>query len=209
MAFNGIQGISARGVRKINEHTVQEGRALIITEENEDFYSWEDIPNGSLKVSGTTGLIMVKIAGQSNWIPSNIKLDIARDSSGNILDINGNVVTDPAYLSLLENAISQTGSTISIAKDAIIVRENFTIIDVNVSKEQFSYEDENGNRYFGKKSEQGFWFELKKGHYPPGRNMLDVIIDDCLYRAAASGGVIEVSETRFIIPEELINGMEL
>jgi len=209
LALDNIQGVIARGVRKVNEQIVQEGRALIITEENESQYSWEDIPNGSLKVNGTTGLIMVKLAGQSNWIPSNIRLDVARDPEGNILDINGNKITDSKYLELVERAISQGGHTISIAKDAIIVRENFTIIDANISDKQFSYEDENGNRYFGTRSPEGFWFELKKGHYPPGRNMLDIIIDDCLYRSAASGGVIEVSESKFIIPEELINGMEL
>ena len=96
-----------RGVRKINEHTVQEGRALIITEENEDQYSWADIPNGSLKVSGTSGLIMVKLAGQSNWVPSNVRLDVARDSNGNIQDINGNVVTNADYVSMIEAAMEK------------------------------------------------------------------------------------------------------
>lgn len=209
MALDNIQGVVSRGVRKVNEQVVQEGRALIITEENEDQYSWEDIPNGSLKVNGTTGLIMVKLAGQSNWIPSNIRLDIARDPEGNILDINGNRITDPKYLELVNTAISQGGHTISIARDAIVVRENFTIIDANVPGGQFSYEDEQGNRYFGTRNTEGFWFELKKGHYCPGRNMLDIIIDDCLYRSAASGGVVEISESQFIMPEELINGMEL
>lgn len=203
------QNVTARGVRKINEQTVQKGRALIITEEDEDLYSWKDIPNGSLKVNGTTGLIMVKLAGQSSWVPSNVKLDIVRDIQGNILDINGNQVTDPAYLQIIENVISQGGHTLSIAKDATLIRENFTIHSTIAGNGQFSYEDEVGVRYFGKKDSHGYWFELKKGHYAPGRNMLDVIIDDCLFRSAASGGIIEVSETTFIMPEELVDGMEL
>lgn len=203
------QNVAARGVRKINEQTVQEGRALIITEENENLYSWEDIPVGSLRVNGTTGLIMVKLKGQSDWVPCNIKLDIKRDFEGNVLDINGNMVTDPLYLEMVNNIVSQGGQTLSIAKDAMIVRENFTIVSANIDGKQFAYEDENGNRYFGSRNEQGFWFELKKGHYQPGRNMLDVIIDDCLYRSAASGGVKEISETKFIMTEELLNGMEL
>lgn len=209
MAGVRTQNVTARGVRKINEQTVQKGRALIITEEDEDLYSWEDIPNGSLKVNGSTGLIMVKLAGQSNWVPSNVKLDIATDIEGNILDINGNKVTDPTYLQIIENVISQGGHTLSIAKDAILVRENFTIHSTVAGNGQFSYEDETGIRYFGKKDNNGYWFELKKGHYAPGRNMLDVIIDDCLFRSAASGGIIEVSETVFIMPEELVEGMEL
>lgn len=209
MALKDTQNIMARGVRKISEQTVQEGRALIITEENESQYLWDDIPNGSLKVNGSTGLIMVKLKGQSNWVPSNVRLDVTRDVDGNILDINGNKVTDPAYIELVERAISQGGHTLSIAKDAIIVRENFTIKDANIDGGMFSYEDETGARYFGDRNSRGFWFELKKGHYAPGRNMLDVIIDDCLYRSAASGGVIEVSERKFILPEELVTGMEI
>ena len=209
MALGGIQGVSARGVRKINEQTVQEGRALIITEEDESLYSWEDIPNGSLKVNSRTGLIMIKLAGQSNWVPSNIRLDIKRDSEGNVLDADGNKVTDPLYLKIVEDITSQGGQTLSIAKDAIIMKENFTIKNANIEGKQFSYEDETGNRYFGKRSSQGFWFELKKGHYPPGRNMLEVVIDDCLYRSAASGGIVEISETSFVMTEELVDGMEL
>lgn len=209
MALGGIQGVSARGVRKINEQTVQEGRALIITEENESLYSWDDIPNGSLKVNSRTGLIMVKLAGQSNWIPSNIRPDIKRDSEGNALDTDGNKITDPLYLKIIEDIMSQGGQTLSIAKDAIIMKENFTIKSANIEDKQFSYEDETGNRYFGKRNSQGFWFELKKGHYPPGRNMLDVVIDDCLYRSAASGGIIEISETSFVMTEDLADGMEL
>lgn len=209
MALGGIQGVSARGVRKINEQTVQEGRALIITEEDESLYSWEDIPNGSLKVNSRTGLIMIKLAGQSNWIPSNIRPDIKRDSEGNVLDADGNKVTDPLYLKIVEDIMSQGGQTLSIAKDAIIMKENFTIKNANIEGKQFSYEDETGNRYFGKRSSQGFWFELKKGHYPPGRNMLEVVIDDCLYRSAASGGIIEISETSFVMTEDLTDGMEL
>jgi hypothetical protein len=185
---------AARGVRKINEQTVQEGRALIITEENESNYSWEDIPNGSLKVRGDTGVILVKLRGQGSWVPSNVRLDVARDANGNVIyDIND----------------SETGHTISIAKDSIVVRENYTIINNNVDENQFSYEDETGQRHFGQKSEKGYHFELQKGHYAPGRNMLEVIIDDCLYRSAASGGIIEQSETKFIVNENLVNGMEL
>ena len=185
---------SARGVRKINEQTVQEGRALIITEENESNYSWEDIPCGSLKVSGDTGVILVKLRGQGTWVPSNVRLDVARD-------VNGNVIYDTNN--------SESGHTISIAKDSIVLRENYVITNIDVGNNQFTYEDETGQRYFGEKSDKGYHFELKKGHYAPGRNMLEVVIDDCLYRSAASGGIIEQSETKFIITETLVNGMEL
>ena len=38
-----------RGVRKVSELIIQNGRALIITEEDANNLSWEDIPNGTLK----------------------------------------------------------------------------------------------------------------------------------------------------------------
>jgi len=183
-----------RGVRKINEEMIQEGRALIITESNESNYNWEDIPDGSLKVDGNTGVILVKLKGQGSWIPSNIRLDVPRDTEGRVIgDLNN----------------SEYGHTVSIAKDAIATRENFVLLKDNVDGNKFYYEDEDGKRWIGEKSDRGYHFELHKGHYAVGRNMLDVVIDDCLYRSAASGGVIEQSETKFIITEELVEGMEL
>lgn len=209
MASTDFNGIVGHGVRKVSEQTIKEGRALIITEENENEYAWEDIPNGSLKVNGSTGLIMVKLSGQSNWVPSNVRLDITRNEEGQILDINGNVVTDPNYLEIVERAVSQGGHTLSIAKDAIITRENFTIVETNLPHNKFTYRDENDRLYYSDQNDRGFWFELKKGHYAPGRNMIEVTIDDILVRSAATGGITEISETRFVMPEKLEPGMEL
>ena len=38
-----------RGVRKVNELIVQNGRALIITEEDANNLTWDEIPDGTLK----------------------------------------------------------------------------------------------------------------------------------------------------------------
>ena len=210
MAVTSFSSGGGHGVRKVSEQVVTKGRALIITEENESEYSWEDIPNGSLKVNGSTGLILVKLKGQNNWIPSNIRLDVARDkATGQIQDLEGNIVTDPAYIELVERAISQGGHTLSIAKDAIIMRENFTILETNLGNGKFTYKDEQNNTYQGDQTEKGFLFKLQKGHYAPGRNMLEVTIDDVLTRSPATGGVIEISETMFVMTEELVPDMEL
>lgn len=209
LASTSFSSSGGHGVRKVSEQVVKEGRALIITEENESEYSWEDIPNGSLKVNGSTGLIMVKIKGQNNWIPSNVRLDIARNEDGQIQDIEGNVVTDPNYIAIVERAVSQGGHTLSIAKDAIIMRENFTILETNLGNGKFTYKDEQNNTYQGDQTAKGFLFKLQKGHYAPGRNMLEVVIDDILIRSPATGGVIEISETMFVMTEQLEKGMEL
>ena len=214
-----------RGVRKINEHLVQQGRALLITEDNEAQYSWEDIPYGSIKINATTGLLMGKIKGQSNWVPLNVRLDAAYDENGNLLQIDreedgsiavdaqGKVkvsyITDVDYAEYINNAIKYGGQTISIAKDAIVQRENFTIKNISSGNQEFRYYTETNAETIGQVTEAGFWFKLQKGHYPPGRNMLEIIIDDCLYRSAASGGIIEVDSQRFIIPEQLEPGQEI
>ena len=73
-----------RGVRKSSELIVQKGRTLIFTEEEANEILWSDIPNGSLKINPETGLMSVKIKGESNWVPAGIKNDgtisIARDT---------------------------------------------------------------------------------------------------------------------------------
>ena len=181
----------ARGVRKINEQLVQDGRAFIITEEDEGSYSWEDIPYGSIKVDSKKGLMFVKIQGQSDWIPAPIVRDKAYDADGNLVDNSHN------------------GYTVSIAKDAIVMREIYTITEINQSTKKFRYKNEYDQTFTGDISERGFHFEIHKGHYPPGRNMIEVIVDDCLYRSASSGGLIEQSEKKFILTEPPVVGMEL
>ncbi len=73
------------GVRKVNERIVQEGRGLLITDENIDHYNWDDIPAGSLLVNPQTGTVQVKLEGSSNWQPGLIKNDgticISQDSA--------------------------------------------------------------------------------------------------------------------------------
>lgn len=73
-----------RGIRKSSELILQKGRTLIFNEEEASEILWSDIPNGSLKINPITGLISVKIEGESNWVPAGIKNDgtisIAKDT---------------------------------------------------------------------------------------------------------------------------------
>lgn len=61
---------NGRGVRRVNESMIQDGRALIVTEENISKLDWDRIPNGTLKVHQVTGEIMVKVEGEADWIPA-------------------------------------------------------------------------------------------------------------------------------------------
>jgi hypothetical protein len=73
-----------RGVRKASELITQQGRSVIITEEDDSKLDWSQIPDGTIKVNPTTGLMSVKLKGQSAWVPAGIKNDgtlcIAKDS---------------------------------------------------------------------------------------------------------------------------------
>lgn len=74
----------AKGVRQINEHLLQKGRAIILTDEDFENYDWNTLPDGTLHIDTKTGVIMVKLKGESTWVPCGIKNDgtlvIARDS---------------------------------------------------------------------------------------------------------------------------------
>lgn len=73
------------GVRKVNERVIQDGRGLVITDEDISHYNWDDIPAGSLLVNPKTGTVQVKLEGASNWQPGLIKNDgticISQDSA--------------------------------------------------------------------------------------------------------------------------------
>ncbi len=77
--------VTPKGVRMINNNVVQSGMALVMTDR--DVMDWNHIPDGSLFVHPETGDIMIKVKGESDWIPlpDHIKKDgtlvISRDTS--------------------------------------------------------------------------------------------------------------------------------
>ena len=77
-----------KGVRKVGENILLDGRAIIVTEEDDTKVPWEDIPNGSLKINPVNGFMSVKLEGETTWIPCGLKNDgticIAKDSKRNI-----------------------------------------------------------------------------------------------------------------------------
>lgn len=163
-----------RGVRKINEAITQEGRTLIITEEDTSKLKWDAIPDGSLHINPNDGTMSVKCKGNSDWIPAGIKND----------------------------------GTISIAKDTILHEETFIIKEIKRNEKnqatELIYEDMAKHlRHTQYDTEYGYVFELEDGHYPVGRNCLEVTIDDVLRRTPQSGGVKEIDETHFAMNEEL------
>lgn len=187
---------TGNGVRKISEKVIQDGRALVITDEDLNKYSWSDLPDGTIKVNPNTGLMDVKLKGQTSWVPAGIKND----------------------------------GTICIAKDSMIIQEDFVIEKVpayangrygTTSSETFTYSmptidtqsnpSTTPNSFTGKVTAdgKGLIFRLTQGTYMNLRNHLEVIIDDVLYRSFRTGGVDERNEQEFIIYDQLEAGQKI
>ena len=75
---------TTRGVKKVSENILTNGRAIIVTEKDKDKYKWDEIPVGSKFIDTKTGIEQVKLEGQSDWVPAGIKNDgtlcIAKDT---------------------------------------------------------------------------------------------------------------------------------
>jgi hypothetical protein len=73
-----------KGVRKVNESIMQDGRTIIITEVDDSQLDWDRIPDGTLKVHPVTGQLFIKIQGEGGWIPAGLTYDgnltIAKDA---------------------------------------------------------------------------------------------------------------------------------
>ena len=52
---------AGRGVRKVNENVLTNGRGIIITEQDKNQYKWSDIPVASKLINTQNGLEYVKI----------------------------------------------------------------------------------------------------------------------------------------------------
>lgn len=164
-----------KGVRQVGENVIQPGRALVITNENYDEFDWNHIPNGTLHVDEETGVISVKLKGETTWVPAGIKDD----------------------------------GTLVISRDTQLCDEVFTVTNPNSSETEFIYENAEGKQRYKPKDEEGYVFELESGTYLMGRNHLEVTIDGVLTRTVMNGGIKELSETRFKLLDELIEGQKV
>ena len=104
---------------------------------------------------------------------------------------------------------TKNDGTVCIAKDAILAVEIFTVKNLDDGDGKFTYETADGQLRHLPKTDEGYVFELEKGTYAIARNHLEVYIDDVLRRTASTGGVIELSDRRFILQDELKVGQEI
>jgi len=217
----------ARGVRKVNETITQDGRALVLTEEQADKLNWSDIPIGSIRINTapkSNGTWSVKIEGESDWIPGNVKNDgtvnVVKDSrivtevfTIKQLDIPNNKREFVYFRDGIDDADHRRYGTI-LYKNNVGACGEFgqygTYPTWKDCKRYLLIDDDTLESKYKNTKLVGYIFQLEQGDYAMMREHLTVTIDDVLHRDAISGGVKEISETRFCLTEnELSNGMEV
>ena len=169
-----------RGVKKVSEGIVQDGRSFVYVENNKnniDDIKWEDIPEGAIKINSKTGLMEVKLEGESTWVPAGIKNDgticIAKDTK----------------------IVAESFTIASINKQT--KKFTYTIDGTDSKRESYINNDKE------------FVFEVQEDSFMPHRNLLTVTVDDCLTRTEANGGIKELDSTHFSMPEDLKVGMKI
>lgn len=215
--------LSSRGIRKTSEQTLFKGRGVIVTEKDKTKYNWDEIPIGSKFIDEVTGIEQVKIkdvlidkkTGQpiGYGIAKDGKIYYA-DRKTPILKYDGTQykVDEVEYSEQSDwvPAGIKNDGTLCIAKDGMIVKESFTIYKTNDGSGNLVYANKRGEyRHLPLGANGEYVFELESGSYIKGRNHLEIVIDDRLHRSAHNGGVIELTEKRFAIPEALKVGQKV
>lgn len=95
-------------------------------------------------------------------------------------------------------------NTIAIMKDSMVITEVFTVTKIDKDNNAFVYTTDTDQQRTGKIDGAGHLvFRLDRGSYIPGRNHLKVKVDGVLERTVAAGNLVEVSERRFYVTDNL------
>ena len=172
------------GIKKVSENILAPGRAIIVTEKDKDKYTWGEIPDGSLFVDTETGILAVKLHGQSDWVPTGIK----NDGTLNIAKDNINKV-----------------ESFTIEQEEVPGNPDEFVYSNSEGKLRHGIKEWNDAKTVLK----GYVFTLEEGTYVMHKNHLKVTIDDVLHRSVATGGVEEISESRVRLTEKLVDKMEI
>ena len=131
-----------------------------------------------------------------------IKVDTKTGSKQIKIEGESTWVPDPAEI--------KPDGTVCIIKDAKIVREKFTIHEIDAANKKFKYKNSDGQLREKPITDDGYYvFETEKGAYIPHRSHLNVMLDGCLLRNEGTGDVEEITNRRFILKEKLIVGQDL
>ena len=159
--------------------------------------------NENVFTNGRGIIVTEQDKNQYNWadIPVGSKLINTKDGT-EYVKLEGESDWVPSKI--------RNDGTLNIAKDSIIKKEIFTIIDPDEGDGNFSYSNTLGQVRHMPISNDGYVFELEEGSYAQFRNHLEVKIDDVLTRDTISGGLIEINYHRFAVTDvTLESGQEI
>lgn len=168
-----------RGVRTIGEQLLRENRALIVTNQNKDD--------------------LLKIWSQ---LP---------DGTIHVDPVTGIISTKIVGRSTWTPYGIDADKTMVVSRDTQFNEETFIIKSIDKAAGTFSYENAKGDKTHSVCLNSGkeFVFVLEKGSYMMGRNHLEVTLDDCLIRTVMSGGIQEISDLKFKVMDELVEGQKI
>ena len=193
-----------RGIKKVNERILTDGRAIIVTEKDSSKYDWSEIPNGSKFIDINTGIERVKLKDILVDKASGVTLGYGRFVDGKVFCQDGitPIYKPDGVTQYKETEVEFTeesswvpaniknDGTLCIARDSMIVEEVFTVEILDDGSGNMVYSNTEGNRRrFPKTASGGYVFELEYGPYMRGRNHLEVFLDDVLRRTVKSGGI--------------------
>ena len=176
--------IATHGIKKVSENILAPGRAIVVTEKDKDKYAWGDIPDGSLFVDKETGMMAVKLEGESDWVPAGIK----NDGTINIAKDN---ITKIESFTIEQETVPDN-------------KEEFIYTNSEGKRRHGTKKWGSGGTVL-----EGYIFTLENGTYIMHRNHLKVTIDDVLHRSVATGGIEEINEKQFLMTEKLEDKMEI
>ena len=213
-----------RGIKKVNERILTDGRAIIVTEKDSSKYDWSEIPNGSKFIDINTGIERVKLKDILVDKASGVTLGYGRFVDGKVFCQDGitPIYKPDGVTQYKETEVEFTeesswvpaniknDGTLCIARDSMIVEEVFTVEILDDGSGNMVYSNTEGNRRrFPKTASGGYVFELEYGPYIMGRNHLEVFLDKDKRYSAKSGGIEEITDRRFSVTEPLSVGQEI
>lgn len=145
------------------------------------------------------------ITGKSNWytLPSNNieTIDTQVTTNKNNLETHKH---DDVYYSKTELQPYLVGG------DTLIKVEAFTITSADNGDDTFTYEDKDSTPIIDTLTAEGYQqFTLLEGLYQLGENRIEIFVNDSIHKSVASGGVIEVDNTKIQLTEAESNGTEI
>ena len=178
-----------RGVRQVSEHIVQEGRALVITDNQVATWpqtqqdKFQLLPDGSLYINPDTGVMKIKLRDETDWVPAGVD-----------------------------------NKTLVISRDTALEEMLITIVDNDLGNGTFKYSVLYGNnttaqnRTKEKPDSTTYVFEFENGLCFPGRHHVFVThmrSNTTTELSISTGTIEEVDGTRFKIKRALNNGDKL